>query len=215
MSEFYRVFMEWVIEDRSIGLILKPKKPKFFNALFPEIHELYEKARRTGRCVKVEDSWGRFPAEATAGADMAVGIGGISTAAIETVIAGCRGVLYDATNIKYHEFYKVGYGRLIFDDLGMMVNALKHFAKDPQRGPLIGDWTGYIKELCPFLDGKGGERMGLYMKWVLDSLEGGSSRSEAVTEANRRYKDSWGGDKVVDMNINLNSEKQRQENEAS
>ena len=200
MSSFCKTFLNWVLEDDTFGLVIKPKKPRFFNALPPEIHVLYERARRTGRCIKVEDSFGMMPAEAAVGTDMVVGIGGISTAAIESVIAGLRGILYDITNIKYHEFYKFGYERLIFDDLVKMVEAIKRYKEDPQSEPSLGDWSEHVKELCPFRDGKGGDRMGVYMRWLLDSFDRGLGRSEAIKDVNNRYAAIWGSDKTIDLN---------------
>jgi hypothetical protein len=197
MTGFYREFLRWVIEDGTVGLVIKPKKPHFFNDLV-EIRCLFNAAQETGRCIKLERELGRFPSDAAAGADMAVGAG-IASAVMESVISGCRGVHYDMWNRTFHEFYQWGYERLIFNDLERLVAALKRYKQDPASEPGLGDWSGHLDELDPFRDGRGGERVGAYMRWLLESLDLGKDRDEAIQYANGRYAETWGADKVIAM----------------
>jgi len=198
MADYYKAFLSWAINDETIGLVVKPKKPRSFNSLPGEILKLFDRAERTGRCAKMKHSWGRFPAQASYGTDMAVGIGS-SSALIEALSNGCKGVFYDITNLKNHEFYKWGYGSLVFDDLNKMVTAIKNYKDNPKDDLSLGDWSPYIGELDPFRDGRGGERMGVYIRWLLESFCGGKTRGGAVRHANRLYKEKWGKDKVIKM----------------
>lgn len=197
MAKFYKVFLQWVIEDSTFGLIIKSKKPLVIKNL-PEIHYLLNKAIKTGRCIRLENEFGRFPSEAASGAEMAVGCG-ISSALIESIIGGCKGIHYDMTHLKSHEFYKWGHKKIIFDDLDRMVEALKRYKENPENEPGLGDWSPYIDEIDPFRDGRGGERMGTYMRWLLESFDKGKSRDEAIQYANTLYANQWGEDKVIDM----------------
>ena len=199
MSEYYNAFLRLVIDDPSVGLIIKPKKEKFFKILFPEIQELFKKAVDTRRCFKVGNPAISSPAEASRGADMAVGIGS-PTAVIEAVAAGCRGIFYDIANMKYHEFYKWGYERLIFDDLPKMIEAVKHYKNNPSKDFSFGDWSAHLDELDPFRDGKCSLRMGIYLRWLLEAFDGGADRNEAISDANRQYAAIWGSDKMVSLN---------------
>ena len=198
MAKFYKAFFRWMLEDPTVGLIIKPKKPKFFNRLPPGIHEMFRKAEETGRCIKIKDSWGRLPAEAAFGADMAVGIASPS-AVIEAVIAGCRGIFYDIMKFQYHEFYKWGNEKLIFNDLAKMMEAIKKYKNKSRDEVLLGDWSDHMDKVDPFRDGKGGMRMGMYMCRLLECFDKGKTCYEAIEDADRLYKEKWGNDKIVEM----------------
>jgi hypothetical protein len=195
MVRFYKAFFEWAIADDKIGLIIKSKKPMVIERL-SRIRTLMAKATDTGRCIKMDDEWGRYPSDASFGADFAVGTG-ISSAVMESVISGCRGIHYDASHLIGHEFYKWGHNRIIFDDLDKMVSALKGYAFDPGSEEGLGDWSNHLNEIDSFRDWKGGERMGQYMRILLESFDKGMTRREALDNADRFYGDKWGQDKVI------------------
>ena len=201
MTEFYQSILQWVIDDSTIGLVIKSKKPAVVKNL-PMIHPLLNKALKTNRCIKIENELGFFPSEASSGADMAIGCG-ISSALIEAVIGGCRGIHYDMTHLKNHEFYKWGYEKIIFNDIYRMISALKRYKKNPDDEPELGVWSPYLDKLDPFKDGKGGERIGSYMRWLLESLDEGKSRNEALQYANKLYSEQWGSDKVMQLTDEL------------
>jgi hypothetical protein len=197
ISRFYRFFLEWALNDPTVGLIVKSKKPRVLKAL-PAILLLLDKATQTGRCVRMENEWGMFPSEASAGSDIAVGCG-IGTAIIETALKGCRGIHYDMTNLRRHEFYSWGYEKIIFDDLDRLMAAIKRYKENHGYEPNLGDWSPYMDKLDAFRDGKGHERMGTYMRWLLEAFEEGKGREEAMRRANGLYAARWGDDKIIDM----------------
>ena len=104
---FYSKFLEWLFEDEEIVIIIKEKKPKYFDRL-SETNGLIEKAESTNRFIRLKDALGCFPAEASVGTDMAVGFG-VSTAVIESVIVGGRGIHCDITKYSHHSYYRWGY----------------------------------------------------------------------------------------------------------
>lgn len=195
MIGFYDLFLKWMLEDDSVGLVIKSKKPSLIKS-FTGLRDVFDKAADTGRCIRLSQEWGRFPADASLGADMAVGCG-IASAVMESVIAGRRGIHYDTTCLKSHEFYRWGGGRLIFDDPIKMMTALKRYKEDPANEPKLGDWSEYLDRLDPFRDNRGGERMGTYMRWLLEAFDQDKNREEAIELANKRYAQSWGGDKII------------------
>lgn len=200
MTKFYQVFLEWLLEDRSIGLVVKSKKPFVINNL-PLIRSLLDKAVKTDRCILLDDQQGRFPADASCGVDMAVGIG-ISSAVMESILMGTRGVHYDPSHLGFHEFYKWGYETLIFDDLFRMVSALREFRDNPGGDwQNLGDWSNVIGEVDPFCDSLGGERMGKYMNWLLEGFDKGLEKDEVIKLANNNYAQRWGAEKIVELNI--------------
>lgn len=197
MAIFYESFLQWLVNDPELGLIIKSKKPAVINTV-PLIESLLKIALKTGRCIRIDDEWGRLPSEASFGADMAVGVG-ISSALIEAVIAGCKGIHYDMTGLKSHEFYRWGYESIIFDDPERMMLALKRYHSNPEDESQLGDWSSYLDLLDPFRDGKGGQRMGAYMHCLLDNFAAGKNRDEAIRGANEEYAKSWGDDKIINM----------------
>lgn len=194
MNKFYRLFLEWFFEDPNLGIIIKSKKPLVLEGL-PEILLLIKEAETTGRLIKLKEEQGRPPVDAAAAADMAVGIG-ISSAVIESVVAGMRGVHCDLSSLKSHKFYRWGYEKIIFDDLERLISALKKHKNNPADNADLGDWAPFKDELDPFRDGRAGERMGNYLRVLLEAFDQGSSSSEALSRANRYYAEKWGRDKV-------------------
>ncbi len=198
MLSLYRNFLEWIIEDSEVGLIIKSKKPQVLDAL-PEIHDLLTSAKTTGRCIQLGDVYGSLPSNAARSANIAVGIG-ISSAVTEAVIAaGCRGVHCDLPGLRSHLYYQWGHGKLIFDDLDSLMKSLKLYKENPENEPELGDWSSRIDDLDPFRDGRGGERIGTYMRWLLKIFDEGKNRNNAIQYANKRYAEQWGDDKVIDM----------------
>lgn len=197
MISFYMSFLEWVINDNETGLIIKSKKPSILKNL-TEIHELLKKAKITGRCLQMEDVYGRLPSDASHGADIAVGIG-ISSALTESVITGCKGVHCDLTRLYSHIFYKIGYEKVVFDDIDKMMVSLKRYKENPNNEPELGDWSLHLDELDPFRDGRGGERIGTYIRCLLEVFGKGGNRDEAIRNANKLYSERWGSDKVITL----------------
>lgn len=197
-QEFYQKMLEWILQDERIGVVIKSKKPYVIKNL-PAIHLLLDKVLETGRCIKLEKEWGRFPSDASIGADMSLGIG-ISSAVIEAVIGGCRGIHYDISRLKKHEFYKWGYEQIIFDNLERLIAALEKYKNNPQNESRLGEWSHFMDLIDPFCDGKGGMRMGSYMRLLLEGFDKGFSRHEATQYANSFYRKEWGEDKVFEVN---------------
>ena len=198
MLSFYRNFLEWSLEDQEVGLIIKSKKPHILNTL-PEIRDLLASAETSGRCIQLGNVYGRLPSDAAHGVNIVVGVG-ISSAVTEAIIsAGCRGVHCDLTGLHSHLFYQWGYGKVVFDDIDKLIAALKRFKKKPENEPELGDWSSHIDKLDPLRDGRGGERIGTYMRWLLESFDKGKNRDKAIQYANVLYANQWGEDKVIDM----------------
>lgn len=198
MIKLYQEFLRWILENKAVGLIIKSKKSDTINSL-SEIQSLLNEALESGRCIRLEDEYGRLPSDASIGADIAVGVG-ISTAAVEAVIGGCRGIHYDMLRLKKHEFYRWGYERIIFDDRERMIAAIKRYQENPENDPGLGDWSQYLEQLDVFCDNNGSERMGAYMNWLLGAFDKSMDREAAMEYADRLYAQRWGNDKIIEAN---------------
>ncbi len=212
MLSFYEEFLKWMLDDADVGLIIKSKKPGVIERL-PEIHSLLSRAKSTERCILMDDTFGRLPSDAAHAAEIAVGIG-ISSSVTEAVITGCRGIHCDLTRQYGHPFYKWGYEKVIFDDIDKLLEALKRYKNNPDNNTELGCWSSYIDDLDPFHDGRGGERIGVYIRWLIECFDKGKNRDEAMDYANKLYADMWGRDKVIDMRddkvsiVNVDEEKE-------
>ncbi|MFH1189208.1 MAG: hypothetical protein V1682_00780 [Candidatus Omnitrophota bacterium] len=198
IANFYEAFLRFVLDDRSIGLMIKSKKPSVIESL-PSIHPLLKKAEETGRCIVMKDIVSRLASDASFGADIAIGCG-ISSAVVESVIAGCKGIHYDITGQRSVDYYGWGHGKVIFDDMGELLSALKKIKEGRGGKDALGDWSCRMDSLDSFRDGKGGQRMGSYMRWLLEAFDkrlGGHDR--AIEYADSNYTARWGADKVIDM----------------
>lgn len=197
MTSFYSAFLNWLKEDDGIVIVMKEKNPAFFEKLSGVKH-LFAEAASTGRLIRMENAKGRFPVDASCGADMSVGIG-ISSAITEAVIAGGRGIQCDLPKHKDNSAYAWGYRKVVFDDLDELIRALKAYKQDSSQVPDLGDWSSYIDKLDPFRDRRSGERIGSYIRWLLEGFDAGKGRDHALAHANGLYKERWGADKIMEM----------------
>ncbi|MCP4268648.1 MAG: hypothetical protein GY777_24220 [Candidatus Brocadiaceae bacterium] len=200
MEKLYKKFVNWVIEDDEIGVIIKAKKPMTLQRL-NDVDDLIESAKVTGRLLYINEP-GVLPSGLSSEIDLAVTVGLILPGTfVELALCGCRVVHYDATNIRpfERELYRWGYEKVIFDDLDRLMVTCKSYKENPAFSSDFGDFSDHIHELDPFRDGRAGERVGNYMRWLLESFDKGNKRDDAIPYANNLYARKWGEDKVIEM----------------
>ena len=112
---------------------------------------------------------------------------------------GYGGVDCDLTSLRSHPFYQWGYEKVVFDDIDKMMVSLKRYKENPNNEPELGDWSLHLDELDPFRDGRGGERIGTYIRCLLEVFKKGGNRDEAIRNANKLYSERWGSDKVITL----------------
>ena len=196
---FYDAILSWVIEDKDIGLLIKPKKAHFLNAMPDVLRKIKELERNNQRVHLVKDSFQKMPNSYLYGIDMVIGTSTFfPSAVLECGIRGKRAVFYDYPNLRQHEpsLYKWGENQVIFPKLEKMIADLKEYKNDHTSKPEIGDWSSVQNELDSFRDDKGGERIGTYIRWLLESFDKGKSREESIKNANKIFSESWGIDKI-------------------
>ena len=187
---FYEAFLEWLLARPDVGLVLKPKKPAQFAQLH-EIQPLLERARATGRCLVLPQAHGRLPSDASRCAELTVGLF-IASSVIEAAIRGFRAVHCDLTGLRRHPFYRWGYERVVFDRLPRLLAAIERYRMNPASEPSLGDHGPVVEELDPFRDGRTGERVGAYLRWLLEAFDAGEDRETALQRTNERYAAAWG-----------------------
>jgi hypothetical protein len=200
LPNFYRFFLQWLIDDPSLGILIKSKSGTWESVCEDGFGGLVQQAMDSGRIFVMDEK--ASPADAALLSDFAVGITGISAIAV----AGLQGakvlyIDYDKLNqgaLKpYGIFHSLGPNRCVFYDMESLKNAVLGYAKNPESNPNLGDVSPILDQIDPFRDGKASQRIGEYVTWYFESLESNSSKKEALRIATEKYAEKWGADKVI------------------
>ncbi len=196
MRDNYAFLLERLLDDASLGLLLKPKVPSSLRRRLGPVAELLRRAEATGRCIVYEG--GRLhgaypPAAAALAADVVIhGHLCAATGGLESALAGKPTLLLDREGWSASHLYRLGVGRVVFTDWAPLWHACREHWSRPDGIPGFGDWSDYLAECDPFRDGRAAERMGTYVRWLLDSFKAGEHRETAMASAAERYATRWG-----------------------
>lgn len=196
----YAFFLEKVLEDKGFGLILKPKNPRTLLHRLGPVARLLEEAVGTGRCYIYSDGsvQGSYPpAAAAVAADIAVHDGiSAATAGLESALCGVPTVLMDHEGWFLTKLYELGKDKVVFNDWENLWETYNNYRNSPKNIPGFGDWSPLLDEIDPFRDGKAAQRIGTYLKWLLDGFKSGLNRETVMADAAERYCKQWGYDKI-------------------
>lgn len=201
--ENYAFLIEKVLKEPWLGLVIKPKVPLTLRRRLGPVAALLERAEATGRCFVFEDGrvQGSYPPAAAAlASDLTVhGHFYAATAGVESALAGVPTLLMDREGWPDSPFYRLGLGRVVFQDWQALWEVCVDHWTRPGGVPGFGDWTAMLDELDPFRDGRAAERMGTYLQWLLEGFEVGLARETILADAAERYASRWGKDKIIRM----------------
>ena len=196
---FHRFFLEWLLQDPNLGILIKPKKP-WIEDVHPELTELFARATATKRlCMMDVAVW---PADAALAADFSVGHTSLS-AAVVSALAGARILFLDYARLdrepltKYATLHSLGPKRCVFFDHETLRHAALDYFHDPSCNPHLGDAMPVLDQFDPFRDGRASQRIGEYVQWYMEGIDKGASRDDALYRATGNYADKWGEDKVM------------------
>jgi len=202
----YSFLLNKVIENPWLGLVIKPKSPHSLRARLGPVAELLKRAEATGRCIVHEGGvlqGSHTPAEAALAADLAIhGHMYAASAGIDAALSGVPTLLLDGEGWPVSPMYKLGNDRVIFNDWDSLWEACSTHWSTTGGIPGFGDWSPMLDEIDPFRDGRAAERMGTYLKWLIDDFKDGLDRDTAMTNAAERYCQAWGDDKIAEVNVN-------------
>lgn len=199
----YQFLLEKVLTEPWLGLVLKPKVPSTLRRRLGDVADLLVRAEKTGRCFVFETGalLGSFPPVAAALASDITIHGHLcaGTAGVEAALAGVPTLLMDREGWPASRLYKLGKGRVVFNDWQALWDACRDHWYSPSGMPGLGNWSPMLDELDPFRDGRAAERMGNYLKWLMDGLKSGLPRDAVMADAAERYCSAWGQDKVAEV----------------
>jgi hypothetical protein len=92
--------------------------------------------------------------------------------------------------------YDLGLGKVVFRDWDNLWETFLIHSRSGAKVPGFGDWSNMLNDLDPFRDGRAAERMGQYIRWILDGFKEGHDRETVLANAAERYTDIWGHEKV-------------------
>lgn len=201
----YTAVLSKLLATPDMGLVIKPKVPATLrNRLGQEVSLLLREAVATGRCHVYEAGAVVStvnPVEAALAADIAIHghlCGG--TAAVESALAGVPVLLMDDEGWEESPLYDLGVGKIVFKDWESLWGVVDENVRNKRFSPDLGVWPEEIIDTYdPFRDGHATERMGVYIRWLLEGFRAGLSRDVVMADAAERYCRRWGKDKVLEI----------------
>ena len=199
--ENYRLLLEKVLRHPWLGVIFKPKQPRTLRKRLGDVAILLEDAEQTGRCMVLETSTPYAsnipPVLAGLVADVAIqGHMNAGTTALECALAGIPTLSVDRECFHRSRLYELGEGQVVFRSYEDLWETLQEHWNSPAGVPGLGDWSPLLEELDPFRDGRGAERMGTYLRWLIQGFDQGLDRDTIMADAAGKYCKQWGHDKI-------------------
>ena len=207
--EHYAFLLNRVLEEPWLGLVLKPKTPATLRRRLGPVAELLKRAEATGRCVMFGQGANQSshpPAAAALASDLMIhGHLNAGTAGLDAALAGVPTLLVDRLGWSVSPLYRLGVGRVVFTDWEVLWKACLEHWRRPGGIPGFGDWSPMLDELDPFRDGRAAERMGTYLRWLLEGFQAGLDRDTVMADVAERYGTLWGRDKIAHVNTEPNT----------
>ena len=203
----YEFLLKKVIDNRWMGLLVKPKVPGSLRERLGPVAEMLRAAEATGRCFVYEEGTiqGSYPpASAALAADVAIHSNLVAaTAGLEMSLSGVPTLLMDHEGWDRSPLYQLGEGKVVFRNWDHLWYACQDHWSTSEGDPEFGNWSDMLPELDPFRDGRAAERMGTYLGWLLEGFKENQERRVILEKAADRYRDAWGEDKVVNITDRL------------
>jgi hypothetical protein len=197
---FYRFFLEWLVDDPYLGLLIKSKGKSWNDVCNHGLNGLVDNAKRSNRIHVIDHL--SSPVDAALLSDFAIGITSIS-ALVLSALQGARVIFLDYERVDqgpqkpYCILHSLGSNRCVYHEPEVMRQALMNYFDNPTGNPFLGDTTPILDQLDPFRDGKASQRIGEFVSWYLEELDNGLNADDAVRSATDRYANRWGQDKIV------------------
>ena len=202
LRNFYNVIFDTFSKFEDVGIIIKTKK----NIVLKNLKDIYEKAKtleKKGFCYIVEEPFNKFTRVYSSLSDVVISASAYYPSSLmECISEHKRGVFCDYANMKFieQEWYKWGEKKVIFNDVNELANNLIKFKKDKFQNKHFGNWEEQKNTLDPYKDNFGGDRIGMYMSFLYNEFKNKKKSSEAILNANKKFSEKWGTDKVIFYN---------------
>ena len=203
ISEHYQFLLDKVLTYDWFGLVLKPKASSTLRRRLGALADKLKQAEDCGRCIVIEGGIlhnSYPPALAALASDISVhSTLRAATAGFEAALNNRPTLLLDCEGWPVSLFYQFGENKIVFKDWQTLWRACCRYWQDPGAIVGFGDWSKRIDQFEPFRDGRAAERIGSYLKWVIEGFNSGLSKETTLADAAQRYVDLWGKDKVTEL----------------
>lgn len=203
MQKDYEFLLEKVLSEQWLGVIFKPKISRTLRQRMGPVAGMLKQAEETGRCFVIEGGalHSSYPPVIGAlAADVAIHCGlYTATAGMEAALAGVPTLLLDREGWSFSKLYDLGKGKVVFTDWESLWNVLIGYRSSKGSIKGFGDWSPLLDKIDPFRDGRAAERIGTYLKWLLDGFKAGLTREAVMADAAERYCKIWGNDKITEV----------------
>jgi len=205
LENFYRFFLNRILDDPRWSLIIKPKNTKDGIPLpvteSPDLLTIYNQAMAAGRVRTLDHHIP--PAEASAAADFSIGLSNMS-ATVMAALSNNRAIHLDYPQLhssplsEWAKLFRAGPNQIVFDDPDKLWESLNRFFDEPGSEPKLGLASDEVlNDIDSFRDGLGKKRIGEYLYWYLEGLDKGLDRDSALVTADSRYAEKWGKEMLV------------------
>ena len=154
--------MQLVLDDPSVGLVLKSKLITTSPRFLPALSAVRESVEATGRYVELMHGDRRnivFPVEAALCADLVIGHAIGSTAVLESALADTRGILLNPYGITGENDALYAQADIVYPSMVKALEAIRGFRAGEPEKQTLGDWSSIIDQFDPIRDGQAGHRM--------------------------------------------------------
>ena len=86
---------------------------------------------------------------------------------------------------------------MIFKDWNVLWHTWSESRASSGAVPGFADWSPILDEIDPFRDGRAAERMGTFLKWMIEGFSANQTREAVLAQAAERYRRTWGEDKIA------------------
>jgi hypothetical protein len=199
----YKGLLDIVIRDETFGLICSPKRPNDLLKRMPELKNVMEHAKQTGRCVFMDGIHRTryYPTEPAQAADLSIVLLLGGTAGLECLLSGVRTVYLDLEGCNSYPEYLQDYNKNVFTGIESLVYGISEYRKNISGTDLIENRTlvPFLDEREPFRDGKASERIAFFLKGLLTAYEHDITQNEVLQQNVQHYINQY-GNKVVQYN---------------
>jgi hypothetical protein len=200
MEKFFEKLLGLAVIDPEIGFIIKSKKKNNLKSL-SNIHDLIRKLEKNNQCIFLNER-NDLPSHYSSFTDITVSISPhIQGALFQCLIndKNFRGVIYDDSNLQFIEkdLYFEGENQLIFRNFDLMIKKIRNFKTDFKAEPELGKWNK-PQNHDPFMDGKGGKRVGNFINNLINFYDQGFSTNFAIEKTIKNYINNYNKDKIYD-----------------
>ena len=200
IQKVYKLFFDIIDSCPQVILFVKTKRAELFNRTRKVVFTI-DNYIRSGKIVPfindADTNQPYKPACIALASDLVIGLG-ISSAATESQFAGVPSFHFDLACTENNGFAKNGLGTIVFQSVESMREAIERQI-NPETALSYEEIDRFYNDLDPFRDERAAERIGSYLRWLLDGFNAGLSRETAMVDAAERYCSTWGHDKIVSL----------------